>query len=127
MKEMAEQAELMGRKVNHSTRKTFACTLLQADRPNTEVAQLGFWKSVATFTHYNAPSFKQQNTASNILSDYSTLKIKKYLIQKKVQILRYRCLKMLKMKVQMELTLMSMVLVEHIHYLENIMNYSANY
>lgn len=69
MKEMAGQAELMRRKVNHSTCKTFACTLLQADRPNTEVAQLWFWKSVATLTHYNAPLFKQQNTASNLLSE----------------------------------------------------------
>lgn len=51
MKEMAGQAELMGRKVNHSTRKTFACTLLQADRPNTEVAQLWFWKNVATLSY----------------------------------------------------------------------------
>jgi len=69
MKEMAGQAELMGRKVNHSTRKKFACTLLQTDRPNTEVAQLWFWKNVATLTHYNAPSFKQQNTTYNLLSE----------------------------------------------------------
>lgn len=41
MKMMANQAQLSGRKVNHSTRKAFASTLLQSDRPVTEVAQLG--------------------------------------------------------------------------------------
>jgi hypothetical protein len=41
-------AEITGRKLNHSTRKTFVSTLLHADRQNTEVSQLGGWKSVAT-------------------------------------------------------------------------------
>jgi hypothetical protein len=40
MKSMATIAEITGRKVNHSTRKTFASTLLHADRQITEVAQL---------------------------------------------------------------------------------------
>ena len=40
MKTMTLAADLYGRKVNHSTRKTFATTLLQSDRPITEVAQL---------------------------------------------------------------------------------------
>jgi hypothetical protein len=53
---MALTAELYGKKVNHSTRKTFATTLRQSDRPITEVAQLGGWKSVSTLTHYNVPS-----------------------------------------------------------------------
>lgn len=69
MKNLATQAEIMGRKVNHSTRKTFASALLQSDRPNTEVAQLGGWKSVSTLTHYNVPSLKQQSNASKILSE----------------------------------------------------------
>jgi len=64
---MALNADLYGRKVNHSTRKTFATTLLQSDRPITEVAQLGGWKSVSTLTHYNVPSIKQQSKASKIL------------------------------------------------------------
>ncbi|CAG2238265.1 unnamed protein product [Mytilus edulis] len=68
MKMMANQAQLSGRKVNHSTRKTFASSLLQSERPITEVAQLGGWKSVSTLTHYNTPSIKQQNMASNIIA-----------------------------------------------------------
>jgi integrase len=42
--------ELEGRKTNHSTRKTFATDLLDADIPNTEleVTQLGGWKSMQT-------------------------------------------------------------------------------
>ncbi|CAC5422257.1 unnamed protein product [Mytilus coruscus] len=69
MKTMAVTAELYGRKVNHSTRKTFATTLLQSERPVTEVAQLGGWKSISTLTHYNIPSIKQQSKASKILSE----------------------------------------------------------
>ncbi|XP_071177505.1 uncharacterized protein KIAA1958-like [Mytilus edulis] len=68
MKMMANQAQLSGRKVNHSTRKTFASSLLQSERPITEVAQFGGWKSVSTLTHYNTPSIKQQNMASNIIA-----------------------------------------------------------
>ena len=69
MKTMALTAELYGRKVNHSTRKTFVTTLLQSDRPITEVAQVGGWKSVSTLTHYNSPSIKQQSKAYTILSE----------------------------------------------------------
>ena len=32
------------------------------------MAQLGGWKSVSTLTHYNTPSIKQQNMASNIIA-----------------------------------------------------------
>ena len=44
------ELELEGRKTNHSTRKTFATDLLDADIPNTEleVTQLGGWKSIQT-------------------------------------------------------------------------------
>ena len=69
MKCLATKAELIGRKVNQPPRKTFASTLLQSDRPNTEVAQLGGWKSVSTLTHYNVPSMKQQSSASKLLSE----------------------------------------------------------
>ncbi|XP_063418164.1 uncharacterized protein LOC134700948 [Mytilus trossulus] len=69
MKTMAEAAQLYGRKVNHSTRKTFATSLLHSERPPTEVAQLGGWKGISTLTHYNFPSMKQQDQASNIISN----------------------------------------------------------
>jgi integrase len=75
MKTMALTAELYGRKVNHSTRKTFFTTLLQSDRPITEVAHLGGWKSVSTLTHYNAPSIKQQSKAYTILSEIEVQEI----------------------------------------------------
>lgn len=68
MKTMANLGELEGRKTNHSTRKTFATTLLDADLPNTDVAQLGGWKSVQTLNEYAAPNLKKQKTASDILS-----------------------------------------------------------
>lgn len=59
MRAMANLGELEGRKTNHSTRKTFATTLLDADIPNTEVAQLGGWKSIQTLTDYSAPNIKK--------------------------------------------------------------------
>lgn len=68
IKTMAEKANLQGRKVNHSGRKTFATTLLQNGRPITEVAQLGGWKNVGTLTHYSVPSIKQQEGASHTIS-----------------------------------------------------------
>ena len=69
MKEMAEDGNLVGRKVNHSGRKTFATALLQNGNPITEVAQLGGWKSVASLTHYSVPSAKQQEQASTTISN----------------------------------------------------------
>ena len=68
MKTMATDAKLSGRKVNHSTRKTFATTLLHSDRANTEVAQLGGWKSIQSLNEYSVPSCNQQKQASDILS-----------------------------------------------------------
>ena len=68
MKEMAEDGNLVGRKVNHSVRKTFATALLQNGNHITEVAQLGGWKSVASLTHYSVPSAKQQEQASQTIS-----------------------------------------------------------
>lgn len=40
MNKLADQGGFVGRKVNHSTRQTFANTLIQAGRPTTEVADL---------------------------------------------------------------------------------------
>ena len=69
MKTMADAAEIYGRKVNHSTIKTFATSLLHSERPVTEVAQLGGCNGISTLTHYNYPSIKQQDKASSILSE----------------------------------------------------------
>lgn len=69
MKEMAEQGNLEGRKVNHSGRKTFATTLIQNGNPVTEVAQLGGWKSISSLTHYAVPSAEQQERASSTISN----------------------------------------------------------
>ena len=69
MKEMAEDGNLVGRKVIHSGRKTFATALLQNGNSITEVAQLGGWKSVASLTHYSVPSAKQQEQASKTISN----------------------------------------------------------
>ena len=66
---MAEKGGLMGRKVNHSTRKTFATTLVHAGVPPTEVVHLGGWKTIQTINQYSTPSVKQQEDASNIISN----------------------------------------------------------
>lgn len=66
---IAEKGDLQGRKVNHSTRKTFATALVQAGRPPTEVAHLGGWKSIQTINQYSTPSLEQQAHASDIISD----------------------------------------------------------
>ena len=68
MSSLAARGNLKGRKVNHSTRKTFAQTLVQAGRPPTEVAHLGGWKSIQTINQYSTPSIEQQADASDILS-----------------------------------------------------------
>lgn len=70
MKQLAEKGRLEGRKVNHSTRKTFAQTLVQAGRPPTEIAHLGGWKSLQTINAYSTPTLEQQAQASDILSDH---------------------------------------------------------
>jgi len=68
MSSLAARGNLKGRKVNHSTRKTFAQTLVQAGRPPTEVAHLGGWKSIQTINQYSTPSIEQKADASDILS-----------------------------------------------------------
>ena len=43
---MPDKAGLMGRKVNHSTCKTLATTLVHACVPPTEIAHLSGWKNI---------------------------------------------------------------------------------
>ncbi|XP_053379635.1 uncharacterized protein LOC123536945 [Mercenaria mercenaria] len=69
MNVLAERGNIEGRKVNHSTRKTFAATLIQAGRPPTEVAQLAGWKNVQTVNEYSVPSMNQQEETSDIISN----------------------------------------------------------
>ena len=54
--------------MNHFIRKTFA-TLVYAGLPPTEVAHLGGWKNIQKFKEYSAPTVKQQEDASNIISN----------------------------------------------------------
>ncbi|XP_069109889.1 uncharacterized protein KIAA1958-like [Argopecten irradians] len=68
MPRMAEQGQLQGRKVNHSTRKTFATSLVQAGVTPNEVAHLGGWKNVQSVNEYSVPSVEQQEQSSSILS-----------------------------------------------------------
>ena len=53
---MADKGGLMGRNVNHSIRKTFATSLVQAGLPPTEVAHSGGWKNIQTINEYSVPS-----------------------------------------------------------------------
>ena len=69
MNDISKRGSLMGRKVNHSTRKTFATSLIQAGLPPTEVAHLGGWKNIQTINEYSVPSIKQQEAASNVISN----------------------------------------------------------
>ena len=69
MNDISKKGELMGRKVNHSTRKTFATTLVQAGLPPTEIAHLGGWKNIQTINEYSVPSIKQQEAASKVISN----------------------------------------------------------
>ena len=69
MNEISKKGDLKGRKVNHSTRKTFATTLVQAGLPPTEVAHLGGWKNIQTINEYSVPSIKQQEAASRVISN----------------------------------------------------------
>ena len=66
---MADKGGLIGRKVNHSTRKTFAMPLVQAGHPPTEVVHSGGWKNIQTINEYSVPSVIQQEDASNIISN----------------------------------------------------------
>lgn len=66
IKTMAPHGNLTGHQVNYST--TFATTLLHSDKANTQVTQLGGWKSIQTLNDYAVPSIKQQKEASHILS-----------------------------------------------------------
>ena len=61
---MAERANIQGRKVNHSGRKTFATTLLQNGRPITEVAQLGGWMNANINNTSNQMANKHDNPMS---------------------------------------------------------------
>ena len=72
MKSLAVDGNLKGRKVNHSTRKTFATTLVHAGLPPTEVAQLGGWKNLQSINDYSVPSIDQQCAASSVLSNTIT-------------------------------------------------------
>ena len=69
MNNIANKGELAGRKVNHSTSKTFATTLVQAGLPPTEIAHLGGWKNIKTINEYSVPSINQQASASAIISN----------------------------------------------------------
>jgi len=68
MKNMAEKVQLESRKVNHSSRKTFATTLLHGGTPITEVAALRGWKRIESIKHYATPTVKEQEKASETLS-----------------------------------------------------------
>ena len=75
MKSIASLGELEGRKTNHSARKTFATTLLDADIPITEIAQLGGWTSIQTLNEYDAPNIKKQKSVLDIVSKAFLIKV----------------------------------------------------
>lgn len=58
MKELTEKGNLEGRKINHSTRKTLAKTLVQTGHPPTEIVHLGGWKSPQTINAYSTPTLE---------------------------------------------------------------------
>jgi len=71
-KTMSEKANLSGRKVNHSARKTTVTSLLHSNVEATTVMQLTGHKNVESVNEYASASLDQQIRMSNILSDIGT-------------------------------------------------------
>lgn len=72
MKEMAFKSGLIGKKTNHSLRKTACTKLLHANVAPTLGTQFSGHKNLASFSNYATASFKQQKEISHILQDCST-------------------------------------------------------
>lgn len=70
IKWMCDEAEIQGRKVNHSVRKTAITTFVYAGIPPTLVQQHSGHKNLASINNYNFASINQQKGMSDPLSNF---------------------------------------------------------
>ena len=71
MKILAQQADLPGKKTNHSARKTTVETLCSSGITDSTVMQVSGHRNVQSLNSYKKPSMEQQETISHILSRYN--------------------------------------------------------
>lgn len=69
VRDMAERANLPGRKTNHSARKTTCTKLLHAGIAPTTIQQLTGQRKVQSINNYAIASVEMQKTMSDILSN----------------------------------------------------------
>lgn len=69
---MCEEADIQGRKTNHSARKTTVTALVHENIPDTRIMQLSGHKNVQSINTYSSASIEQQKEMSNILSKVGT-------------------------------------------------------
>ena len=72
MKSMVKNTSVIGRKTNHSARKTMVESLCRANIPDSTVMQLSGHKSIQSLNHYKTLSLAQQQSLSHLLSSYET-------------------------------------------------------
>ena len=72
MPRMAKAAALIGKKTNHSVRRTMCTKLFQSGVPPTMIAQLSGHKNVQSLSHYATASYDQQCGMCNILQGTAT-------------------------------------------------------
>ena len=82
MKNMAQQAGIKGRFVNHSVRKTSITNLLQAGVPPTLIKNISGHKNVSSISHYASASKAQVKQMNEILLNPS-----KHLSDNRLQVL----------------------------------------
>lgn len=70
IKWMCDEAEIQGRKVNHSVRKTAITTFVYAGIPPTLVQQHSGHKNFASINNYSIASINQQKGMSGPLSNF---------------------------------------------------------
>lgn len=71
MKSMCDKAGILGRKVNHSARKTTVTKLLHSGVDPTQIVQLTGHKNMNSINHYSSASLEQQKQMSAVLSSSS--------------------------------------------------------
>lgn len=67
MSTMCGNSGVVGKKTNHSVRRTMTNQLLNAGVPNSAVAHLTGHKNVGSLVHYHSPGLSEQQNMCNIL------------------------------------------------------------
>ena len=72
VKNMCDEANIQGRKTNHSARKTCVTALVHENIPETRIMQLSGHKNVQSINSYSSASLEQQQQMSNVLTKVGT-------------------------------------------------------